>query len=69
MKVFQHPHLTRGIVQTVKGAFILSRGRVEMPEDVGESLGWRSVDRDDDSAPDAAVDAKASALMAVTTKA
>jgi hypothetical protein len=47
MSVFQHPHLTRGIVQTAKGAFVISRGLVEMPDEIGESLGWRPVDRDD----------------------
>jgi hypothetical protein len=48
MSIFQHPHLTRGIVKTPKGAFVISRGLVEMPADVGESLGWRLVDEDDD---------------------
>ena len=48
MSVFQHPHLTRGIVKTEKGAFFISRGLVEMPDEVGEALGWRQVDGDDD---------------------
>jgi hypothetical protein len=48
MSIFQHPHLTRGIVKTPKGAFVISRGLVEMPADIGESLGWRLVDDDDD---------------------
>ena len=57
MSVFQHPHLTRGIVQTAKGAFAVSRGRVEMPDDIGESLGWRPLDGqgggvDDERVPD-----------------
>jgi hypothetical protein len=44
MAVFQHPHLTRGVVQTPKGAFVISRGFVSAPDDIGESLGWRRVD-------------------------
>ena len=55
MSVFQHPHLTRGIVQTPKGAFAISRGRVEMPDDIGESLGWRPLDLQGDSSPDVEV--------------
>jgi hypothetical protein len=43
MSVFQHPHLTRGIVKTAKGAFVISRGLVDMPDELGESLGWRPV--------------------------
>jgi hypothetical protein len=49
MGLFQHPHLTRGLVKTAKGAFSVSRGLVEMPDEIGESLGWRPVDRDDDA--------------------
>ena len=49
MSLFQHPHLTRGVVNTPGGAFVISRGLVEMPEKIGESLGWRLVDQDDDS--------------------
>jgi hypothetical protein len=44
MGIFQHPHLTRGVVKTAKGAFIVSRGLVTMPDEVGESLGWQPVD-------------------------
>ena len=44
MTIFQHPHLIRGIVKTPRGAFIISRGLVEAPDDVGESLGWRRID-------------------------
>jgi len=44
MAVFQHPHLTRGVVQTPRGAFVISRGFVSAPDDIGESLGWRRVD-------------------------
>ena len=44
MGIFQHPHLTRGIVKTAKGAFLITRGRVEMPDELGETLGWRLAD-------------------------
>ena len=48
MSVFQHPHLTRGIVKTAKGSFIVKRGLVEAPDEIGEELGWLPVDTDDD---------------------
>jgi hypothetical protein len=44
MAVFQHPHLTRGVVITAKGAFVVTRGLVTAPDEIGESLGWRRVD-------------------------
>ena len=44
MAVFQHPHLTRGVVTTSRGSFVVSRGLVSAPEEIGESLGWRRVD-------------------------
>jgi hypothetical protein len=44
MSVFRHPHLTRGIVTTPKGSFIIIRGYVEAPDEIGESLGWQPVD-------------------------
>ena len=44
MGIFQHPHLTRGIVRTEKGAFEISRGLVDVPDELGESLGWRAAD-------------------------
>ena len=47
MGVFQHPHLTRGVVKTARGAFEITRGLVEVPDDIGESLGWQRVDEDD----------------------
>jgi hypothetical protein len=47
MTIFQHPHLIRGIVQTSRGAFIISRGLVEAPDEVGESLGWRRIDAEE----------------------
>ena len=48
MSVFQHPHLTRGIVKTARGSFIVKRGLVEAPDEIGEELGWQPVDTDDD---------------------
>ena len=48
MAVFQHPHLTRGVVTTSKGSFVISRGFVSAPDEIGESLGWRRVDVEQD---------------------
>jgi hypothetical protein len=50
MSLFKHPHLTRGIVRTPSGAFVVSRGLVDAPEDVGAALGWKPVDEEDTSA-------------------
>jgi hypothetical protein len=44
MAMFQHPHLTRGVVTTPRGSFVISRGFVSAPDEIGESLGWRRVD-------------------------
>ena len=44
MAVFQHPHLTRGVVTTHRGSFVITRGFVSAPDEIGESLGWRRVD-------------------------
>ena len=44
MTVFHHPHLTRGIVKTARGSFVIVRGLVEAPDEIGESLGWMPVD-------------------------
>ena len=49
MSLFRHPHLVRGIVHTHQGQFFINRGLVEMPDDVGESLGWLRVDPDEDT--------------------
>ena len=51
MGLFQHPHLTRGIVHTPKGGFVVSRGLVELPDDIGEEYGWRRVDDEDGNQP------------------
>ena len=48
MGLFQHPHLTRGIVHTSRGGFAISRGLVELPDDIGEEYGWRRVDDEED---------------------
>ena len=58
MSVFQHPHLTRGIVKTPKGAFLVSRGLVEAPDDIGEELGWRPVGSDDQTPLELAMSAR-----------
>ena len=47
MSLFQHPHLTRGIVHTPMGAFKVNRGLVDLPDDLGASLGWRLVENHD----------------------
>lgn len=47
MGFFQHPHLTRGIVHTSRGAFIVKRGVVTMPDEVGEFLGWTPIPEDE----------------------
>jgi len=68
MSVFQHPHLTRGVVKTPHGAFVVARGLVEMPDEVGEGLGWRRVD-DDADAPMAAEPSAAHTSHTLNTKA
>jgi hypothetical protein len=50
MAVFQHPHLTRGVVTTPKGSFVISRGFLIAPDEIGESFGWRRVDLEQDAA-------------------
>jgi hypothetical protein len=44
MGLFRHPHLIRGIVHTAEGAFQIERGLVDVPDEVGLSLGWIRVD-------------------------
>lgn len=48
MPLFRHPHLVRGIVYTSLGAFELDRGLADVPEIVGESLGWKWVAESDE---------------------
>ena len=49
MSLFRHPHLVRGIVHTAEGAFVIHRGTVDLPDDVGDSLGWVRLDDDGQS--------------------
>jgi hypothetical protein len=42
--VFRHPHLTRGVVHTTKGNFVVQRGLVRVPDAVGDQHGWQRVD-------------------------
>ena len=46
MGLFRHPHLVRGVVHTSEGAFFIHRGIAELPDDIGESLGWQRVDEE-----------------------
>ena len=55
MGLYQHPHLTRGVVHTPEGAFTINRGIVELPDELGESLGWTPVKSDGDGEPALAV--------------
>jgi hypothetical protein len=47
MGLFRHPHLIRGVVHTSQGNFVVSRGVVDVPDDVGESFGWLRVEPGD----------------------
>lgn len=47
MSVFRHPHLVRGVVHTPKGSFAISRGLVNVPDEVGESHGWLRLEPED----------------------
>ena len=40
MATYRHPHLIRGTVHTPLGAFAVVRGVVDLPDGVGERLGW-----------------------------
>jgi len=44
MAIFRHPHLTRGIVHTPHGAFAINRGIADLPDEIGEALGWPRID-------------------------
>jgi hypothetical protein len=43
---FRHPHLIRGTVHTPLGSFVITRGIVEMPDDIGPLLGWAAITGD-----------------------
>ena len=47
MSLFRHPHLTRGVVHTAKGSFVITRGLVNVPDEVGESYGWLRLEPED----------------------
>lgn len=53
MSLFRHPHLTRGVIRTPHGAFTITRGIVDVPDEVGHALGWLPVDDEDEGARDA----------------
>jgi hypothetical protein len=40
MPLFRHPCLVRGVVYTDSGAFVISRGIVDVPEEVGQAFAW-----------------------------
>ena len=54
MGLYLHPHLTRGVMHTPEGAFRINRGIVELPDELGQSLGWTEVttERDGVSEPE-----------------
>ena len=68
MATFQHPFLIRGVVRFASGAFLISRGRVELPDEVGEPLGWRKIEDDDAVAPAAEPRFRASYSPATATR-
>ena len=47
MSLFRHPHLVRGVVHTSMGSFAISRGVVNVPDQVGESYGWLRLEPED----------------------
>ena len=51
MPLFRHPHHVRGVVHTSLGAFELARGLADVPNDVGESPGWKWVPGSDERYP------------------
>jgi hypothetical protein len=46
-RAFRHPYLTRGIVHTPFGRFLVHRGIVHLPDDTGRDLGWELVEPED----------------------
>ena len=47
MSLFRHPHLIRGVVHTSQGSFSISRGLVDVPDELGESFGWLRLELED----------------------
>jgi hypothetical protein len=68
MPTFQHPFLIRGVLRLATGAFPISRGRVELPDEVGEPLGWRKIEVDDAEAPAAERSFRGASTPAKTTR-
>ena len=64
MGLFRHPHLVRGVVHTSKGSFAISRGLVNVPDEVGEFYGWLRLEPEDerDGPPSAASPARGEAM-------
>lgn len=50
MGLFRHPHLTRGVVHTSEGAFRIERGVAEVPDEIGEALGWIRIEEESKAA-------------------
>jgi hypothetical protein len=50
MAIFRHPHLVRGIVHTSHGAFVIVRGLVDLPDEIGEALRWARAEQGSSSA-------------------
>ena len=50
MAIFRHPHLVRGIVHTSHGAFVIVRGLVDLPDEIGEALRWARAEEASSSA-------------------
>ncbi len=46
MGLYRHPHLVRGVVHTPQGAYQIDRGLVQVPDEVGDLLGWKRVDEE-----------------------
>ena len=55
MSLYRHPHLTRGVMHTPQGAFRINRGIVDLPDELGESLGWAPVFDDEGESASAPV--------------
>ena len=53
MSLFRHPHLTRGIVRTPYGAFTITRGILDVPEEIGQAFGWQPIEEDGEDGRDA----------------
>ena len=53
--LFRHPHLTRGVVHTTWGNFVIERGLVRAPDSVGAQQGWQRVGSDTSDGGQAAI--------------